>query len=532
MTTQVTTYRPQVEAGHDGFAQLLRSEWTKFRSVRAWVIGLAASALVIVGLAFLSSSGSHSGFCTGSSPSTATCTSGHPPVATGPDGEPVADAYMYVHQPLAGNGTITARVTSLVGGHTSGTAVGVSPGGQLRSQLYSGLPAWAKAGILVEPDTSQGVAYAAVTVTGSHGVQMQDNYTHSISGLPGSIEPSSPRWLRLSRSGDVISGYDSSNGTHWSPIGTVRLTGLPQTVQIGLFVTSPVYFASGANNGTPSVATASFDGVSTQGNLPRQSWTGEAIGANSFYPDLPGVSTWRQPSAGALTISGSGDIAPLVGGGIFGDNADASILVGVMAGLLVLIVLAVLFVTSEYRRRLIATTFAASPRRGRVIAAKAVVVGSVAFAAGAVGTAVAVLLSRHVLTVNGNYLFPLSEPALARVIIGTGLLLGLAAVLVLALGTMLRRSAGAVVAGIVVLVLPFVLGTTLPSGAAEWLMRLSPTAAFAVQAVQPHSALVADAYTPVNGYYPLSPWAGLAVLCGYSAVALTAATWLLRRRDV
>ncbi|MGH9056330.1 MAG: ABC transporter permease subunit [Acidimicrobiales bacterium] len=529
MTTQMTAYRPQIKAGGDGFIQLLRSEWTKFRTVRAWLITLVASAAVIVGLSFLGASGSHSSFC----PTPTTCT-GHPPVATGPGGQPVADDYMYVHQPLAGDGTITARVTSLAGGHTSGNGVGVAPGPngqpQLRSQLHTGLAPWAKAGLLVEPDTSQGVAYAAVMVTGGHGVQMQYNYTHDRSGLAGSVDSSSPRWLRLSRAGDVITGYDSADGTHWTRIGTIRLTGLPSTVQIGLFVTSPVYFAPGANSGDPSVATANFDGVSTQGDFPRQSWTGEPIGAGD-YPDLPGVSTW-QPSGGALTVSGTGDIAPLVGGGIFGGDASASLLVGGIAGLLVLIVLATLFVTSEYRRGLIATTFAASPRRARVVAAKAVVVGSVAFVAGAVGTAIAVVISRHVLTVNGNYLFPLSGPALARVIVGTGLLLGLAAVLVLALGTTLRRSAGAVVAGIVVLVLPFVLGNTLPPGPANWLMRLTPTAAFAVQGIQPHSVLVANAYTPTNGYYPLSPWAGLAVLCGYTAVALAGATWLLRRRDV
>jgi hypothetical protein len=36
---------------------------------------------------------------------------------------------------------------------------------------------------------------------------------------------------------------------------------------------------------------------------------------------------------------------------------------------------------------------------------------------------------------------------------------------------------------------------------------------------------------PPNGYFPISPWAGLAVLAGYTAVALGAAAWLLRRRD-
>ena len=62
-------------------------------------------------------------------------------------------------------------------------------------------------------------------------------------------------------------------------------------------------------------------------------------------------------------------------------------------------------------------------------------------------------------------------------------------------------------------------------------MRLTPTAAFAIQATLPRSNLVTDAYTTVNGYFPISPWGGLAVLAAYAAVALGAAMWLLRRRD-
>ena len=189
---------------------------------------------------------------------------------------------MFVHQALAGDGTLTARVASLSGAYTSlsptsGNAFGVSSKGQPGSQLQPGLAPWAKAGIILEPDTNQGTAYAAVMVTGSHGVQMQYDYTHDSPGLAGAVGPSSPRWLRLTRAGDVITGYDSTDGAHWTEIGTARLTGLPRTVQIGLFVTSPVYFAAGAGDGTPSVATATFDQVSTQGDLPRRSWTPDAI---------------------------------------------------------------------------------------------------------------------------------------------------------------------------------------------------------------------------------------------------------------
>jgi ABC-type transport system involved in multi-copper enzyme maturation permease subunit len=499
-----------------GFARLMRAEFTKFRTVRAWMIALCAAAIVFVLLSFLSAFESHA-------PSSA--------IPTGPDGEAVSDTYMFVHQTLAGDGTLTASVNSLSGAHsspsgTSGIAISQSSNGGPRSQPRAGLAPWAKAGIIVEPDTRQGTAYAAVMVTGSHGVQMQYDYTHDRPGLAGLAGSSVPRWLRLTRAGDVITGYDSADGSHWDKIGTACLTSLPRNVQIGLFVTSPVYFAARAGSGTPSVATANFDHISTRDEFPRRSWTGDPVAG--FYPTGPSASTWQQRSAGAFTITGSGDIAPLVGDIISPAWSGASIVNGTIAALLFVIVLAALFVTSEYRRKLIRTTFtAASPRRSRVLAAKAIVAGSLAFAAGATATAIAEVITRHILAANGNYLFPQSAPALARVIIGTGLFLGLAAALVVALGTMLRRSAVTVAAGIILLVLPGILG----SESGNWLMRFTPTAAFAIQATLPRSSLVTSAYTPPNGYFPISPWAGLAVLAAYTAVALGAALWLLRHRD-
>lgn len=497
-----------------GFTRLLRAEFTKFRTVRSWMITLCAAAVVFVLLSFLSAFASRA-------PVGA--------VPTGPGGEAVSDTYVFVHQALAGDGTFTVRVASLSGAHpastpAAGDASGASSKSQPGSQLQPGLAPWAKAGIILEPDTSQGTAYAAVMVTGSHGVQMQYNYTHDTPGLTGAVGSSSPRWLRLTRTGDVITSYDSADGTHWTEVGTARLAGLPRTVQVGLFVTSPVYFAAGAGSGTPSVATASFDDIAARGDLLRRSWTPDAIAR--LYPVAP-ASTWQQRSAGTFTITGSGDIAPLVGDIISAQWAGASIVNGTIVALLVVIVLATLFATSEYRRGLIRTTFAASPRRGRVLAAKAVITGSLAFAAAATATAAAEVITRHILAANGSHLFPQSGPALARVIIGTGLFLGLTAALVVALGMMLRRSAVTVAAGIILLVLPGILG----SESGNWLMRFTPTAAFAIQATLPRSSLVTSAYTPPNGYFPISPWAGLAVLAAYTAVALAAARWLLRRRD-
>jgi len=297
-------------------------------------------------------------------------------------------------------------------------------------------------------------------------------------------------------------------------------------VQIGLFVTSPADPGTGAGVGVPSTATASLDHVSAQGDLPSRSWAADAVAAPP-YPYLTSSFTWTQRSADAFTVSGSGDIAPLVGDIISPAWSGASIVNGTIAALLFVIVLATVFATAEYRRGLIRTTFTASSHRGRVLAAKALVAGSLAFAAGAIATTLAELITRHVLAANGNYLFPQSGTDLARVIIGTGLFLGLAAALAVALGTILRRGAVAVAAGILLLIVPGVFGAQ--SG--NWLMRYTPTAAFAIQATIPRSSLVTSTYTPPNGYFPVSPWAGLAVLAAYTAAALGAAAWLLRRRD-
>src|SRR5438045_2866739 len=100
--------------------------------------------------------------------------------------------------------------------------------------------------------------------------------------------------------------------------------------------------------------------------------------------------------------------------------------------------------------------------------------------------------------------------------------------------SLLRRSAGAVTAVIVGIVLPYLLAVVpgvLPASAAAWLVRVSPAAAFAIQQSVPQYAQVTSNYSPSTGYFPLAPWAGFAVLCAWAAAALGLALFLLRRRD-
>ena len=85
-------------------------------------------------------------------------------------------------------------------------------------------------------------------------------------------------------------------------------------------------------------------------------------------------------------MTGTGDIAPSVSGAAGIGGTIAQTLIGVFAGLIAVAVVAAMFITAEYRRGLIRVTLAATPRRGRVLAAKAVVIAAVTFAVGLVSS--------------------------------------------------------------------------------------------------------------------------------------------------
>jgi ABC-type transport system involved in multi-copper enzyme maturation permease subunit len=545
MTTRVISV-PQPEAGSGdgprggGFGSLLRAEWIKFRTVRGWVIGMILAALLTIFLGVFAASNASIGCQINGGPpkSGKACV---PYIPHGPGGEVVTDSFYFVRQPLTGAGTITAEVTSLTGEHANLSSGPVQVG---NGNMVPGLAEWAKAGIIIKQTTHQGSAYAAMMVTGGHGVRMQDNFTGDTAGMPGAVSAAHPRWLRLTRSGDTITGYDSANGTHWTQVGTVHLTGLPSTVQSGMFATSPGYtvtqnsFGGASNNGGPAQATGAFDHVSLAGGAPGSSWTGTAIGGGGPAGAGPGPggggSAPFTRNGGRYTLTGSGDIAPVTPGpGGFPTVTIEQSLVGAFLGLIVIVVVAAMFFSTEYRRGLIRITLAATPRRGAVLAAKAVVIGAVAFVTGLVAAVVSIGVGVPKEENQGQIL--LTAPVLteARVIIGTAAMLAVAAVFAVALGAILRRSAAAITIAIVTVVMPFLLAAlnVVPAGAGDWLLRLTPAAGLAIEQSIPRYSQVTTVTSPVQGYYPLSPYAGFAVLCLWAAAALVLALVMLRRRD-
>ena len=551
MTTQaISVPRPEAGLGDGprggGFGSVLRAEWIKFRSVRGWVIGMILAALLTIFLGVFAAANGSIGCQINGGP-VKTGQACLPYVPHGPGGEVVTDSFAFARQPLTGNGTITARVASLTGKHANLSAGPAQVG---NGNLVPGLASWAKAGIIIKQSTHQGSAYTAMMVTGGNGVRMQYNYTGDTAGLPGAVSAAHPRWLRLARSGDTITGYDSADGTHWTQVGTVRLTGLPSTVQVGMFATSPNYtvtqnsFGGGSsNNSGPAQATGVFDHVSLAGTAPG-TWAGTTVGGGGPAgggspagggPAPGGGSVPFARNGGSYILTGSGDIAPVTpgpGAGLPTVTIGQS-LVGAFLGLILIVVVAAMFFSTEYRRGLIRTTLAATPRRGAVLAAKAVVIGVVAFVAGLVAAAVSIAVGVPKEENQGQVLLTAPWLTEVRVIVGTAAMLAGAAVFAVALGAIVRRSAAAITIAVVAVVMPFLLAVlnVVPAGVGDWLLRVTPAAGLAIEQSIPRYSQVTTVTSPVRGYYPLSPYAGFAVLCLWAAAALALALIMLRRRD-
>ena len=407
--TTIAPYRSPAAPGKDGFTQAVRAEWTKFRTVRGWVIGALVGVLAMAGLGLLASGGGQSSCqsVSGGSNGQGGTSNGNGVGRTftlGPNGEQVTDSFYFAHQPLDGNGTITVRVTSLTGLVPSAS----TPNGN----GVPGVVAWAKAGLIIKENLTQGSAYAAIMVAADHGVRLQWNYTGDTAGMSGPVGPANPRWLRLTRSGDVITGYDSADGTNWSRVGSVTLAGLPSTAQVGLFTTSPDYASEALNfgggtsgiTGGPSQATAVFDTGSPRRAVGRRAPGPGSTSVRRKYPVSADTTSWAAstPSPGRATSRRS----PPVTAARRTPPPRSATTSWARPGLLAIVVVAALFVTAEYRRGLIRLTLAATPSRGRVLAAKSVVVALVGFIVGLLGAGIAVLAGEAITRARGYYAFP------------------------------------------------------------------------------------------------------------------------------
>jgi ABC-type transport system involved in multi-copper enzyme maturation permease subunit len=181
-------------------------------------------------------------------------------------------------------------------------------------------------------------------------------------------------------------------------------------------------------------------------------------------------------------------------------------------------VLGVLVMTSEYSTRTIKLTLGATPQRPVLLAAKVATFSAVVAVIGLASCFAAFWVCQAILAPKHAGL-SISDPGVLRAVIGGAVHLVLVGAIAVALGALMRRTAGAVaVLFAVLLVLPGLV-TLLPAPWNNDITKYLPNSAGAAMSA-------VDRFPNL-----LSPAGGLIVLCAYTAATLILAAVALTRRD-
>ena len=158
-----------------------------------------------------------------------------------------SDQFRFAYKQLAGNGSITAKVDSLV--NTNG---------------------WAKSGVMIRESLDAGSRHAMIVVTPSNSVSFQrrdtTNGASANTDVPGGLK--APYWVRLTRTGNVFKAEYSADGKTWAQDGTDTTILMATSVYIGMAVTS---------HDATLTTTAEISNVSTTGTVTGN-WQALAIG--------------------------------------------------------------------------------------------------------------------------------------------------------------------------------------------------------------------------------------------------------------
>jgi ABC-2 type transport system permease protein len=219
-----------------------------------------------------------------------------------------------------------------------------------------------------------------------------------------------------------------------------------------------------------------------------------------------------------VAVSAAADVADVCTSSA-GCHPDAArlTLTGTDVGQALVVIMAVIAVTAEYRTGMIRATLAAVPLRTAVLAAKAAVVTGLTLAAGAVAVLGSALAGRLILPGHG-----LTSPGgpMLRAAIGTVLYLALIALLSLGVGDAVRDSAAAIGVVLGLLYLFPILGLAAGPSGQRHLRQIGPMSA----------GLEIQASVGLR-HLPIGPWAGLGVLAAWAAAALLGGGLLLCLRD-
>jgi ABC-2 type transport system permease protein len=228
------------------------------------------------------------------------------------------------------------------------------------------------------------------------------------------------------------------------------------------------------------------------------------------------------------TLAASGSSTKGGSPGFPGDNdLVLESLQGIWFGQIAAAVLAVLAITSEYSTGLIRTTFAANPRRRRVLASKTAVVSTVVLVVGLATTVACFQIGQTFFRRNG-FTYENGYPAVTlgdrdalRAVLGSAFCLAVVAVFSLGVGAILRHTAGAITVVLATILAPVIAINFLPKNLADPLGKFSLLGA----------CLAIQQTVERDDNIPLGPGAGLLVVAAYGVVTLIVALWLIGRRD-
>jgi ABC-2 type transport system permease protein len=270
----------------------------------------------------------------------------------------------------------------------------------------------------------------------------------------------------------------------------------------------------GPAQGAPAPATVA--GPVTQVRVVRAEWTKLRALRSTWWCGLLAVVLIVGLGA---AIAGSGAPYTISAGNSAAGGVTIS-LVGILFAQLVIGVLGVLLFSGEYATGMIRATLAVVPSRLPVLWAKLIVLVGLVLPLSLLAAVAEFFVAVALESSRGGSAISLTDPGVLREVVGAAFYLAVIAVIGLALGALLRRTAaGLSVFAAVFFVVPI------------------------VAAYLPHSIQGFAPYLPSNaggalwgegklfGGHQLGPWNGFAVLCCYAVVLTGLAAWRLRRRD-
>jgi ABC-2 type transport system permease protein len=219
-----------------------------------------------------------------------------------------------------------------------------------------------------------------------------------------------------------------------------------------------------------------------------------------------------------LTVGQWDKMEPLQRARIIADPAGAILGSGFQLSQLTICVLGVLIIAGEYSTGMIRSTLLAVPTRLPMLAAKGIVFGALVFVVAEVIAFPSFFLGAAIL--HSKVPVSLSDPGVLRAIIGAGLYLAMLGLFSLAIGAIVRHSAGGITGVIAFVLVLAPLTQLLPGSFGDHVHAYMPSEA---------GRLIGQAHQGPNDL--LTPWQGFGVFALWTAVLLAVAAYLLERRD-